>query len=110
MKKIDLIQDLSTLTTIPKQTLLKIEKRKETCIAHSVLESIFDGNDTTLFDIGIGSLYIQHKDDEIQYKFIPNLNFEQLLVNTIKTKESPLVTELDESLFNKITQAYKDLF
>ncbi len=105
-----LISDLSTLTTIPVSTLEKLENKKQLCILHKVAENERKSEPITYADVGIGTVYIKHENDEIRYKFIPSKNFEKSLKTTIETGESPLITTVETALSDKIMNIYKDLF
>lgn len=104
-------EELSTLTTIPKTTFDRIDKKRRDIIGHAVFENMLQGQMTTKADIGIGTLYIGvEEDDSILYKFVPSPKLESTLIETIKTKKSPLITDVEEVISERIMNAYKDLF
>lgn len=104
-----MLQDLSTITTIPLFTLKKLFNNLSLCICHRILENYLNKQSDTCVDIGIGKLSIQIEDDSIRYKFIPSYKFEQNLIKTLKSKQSPLLDQAEEVLVNKILNTYKEL-
>lgn len=105
-----LVTDLSTITTIPVSTLEKLYDKQQLCILHKVSENEKRGEPITYVDIGPGTLYIKHENDELRYKFIPSKSFEKDLKEVILSGQSPLITKAEEALKDKITNTYKDLF
>lgn len=109
IKNYSLVEDLSKITTIPKNSLAKLSNVSQEIIASNVCETILDSKDSiTEIDIGIGLLYISVR-DSIEYKFIPSVKFEALLRDVALTKRDPLITDVEENIVKKITNTYKDL-
>jgi hypothetical protein len=106
----NVIQDVSTLTTIPLSSLQKLVGKGQDCICHSVYESILNNEEVTELDIGIGTLYIQCNSEEARYKFIPSLMLEKQVRETAQTRESPVILNVEEKLKDKIMYVYKDLY
>lgn len=109
MKKVDTLQDLSTLTTIPYSNLQKLFYRLGTIIAYDVQEAIKTGEQISTLDIGFGTLNIKVTTDDVSYKFIPSSTFEQDIVRGVLDSDIKLVNDVEESLRNRILTAYKDL-
>lgn len=105
-----LITDLSAITTIPISNLEKLKKKEELCILHKVFENEIRGEEVTYMDLGYGTLYIRHLDNELRYKFVPSKSFETNLKKTIKTQKSPLIEQAEQSINEKIFTIYKELF
>lgn len=103
------IKDVSKITNIPYKYLDRLVLNLDRCISHSVLENYHDRNCITECNIGVGTLVIGIVEDEIQYKFIPSHSFEKMLLQTIETKQSPLIDAAEELLDSKIKQVYKEL-
>jgi hypothetical protein len=106
----DLLKDLSLLSGVSYTNLTFLNIHATNSIAHTVLESILENSDVTEVDIGIGTLKIQHKDDEIRYKFIPNETLSAKVTSTVKNKQSPVAKRVGDKLGERINKAYKDLF
>ena len=106
----DLIKDLSTLTTIPIAALNKLVNKSNYCICYDVKENLSNSENTTLIDIGIGTLSIILDDDTVYYKFKPSKELENSLKSTIMTGENPLVNVIDNTTKDKILNVYKELF
>ena len=109
MKKVNVLQDLSTLTTIPYSNLQKLFYRLGTVIAYNVQESTKLGEQISVLDIGFGTLNIKVTTDDVYYKFIPNSAFEQDIIKSVLDSDIKLVNDLEESLRNKVLTTYKDL-
>ncbi len=104
-----IVDDISTLTTISKNSLYNLVEKSHSCICHAVYESLISGNPVTEIDIGIGTLYIKCEETEIKYKFIPSKKLEENVAYTVKNKVSPLVYEVEDSLKLRIESTYKNL-
>lgn len=106
----NLLEDLSATSNIPLNLLQKLNQQSIWNICHSVEETVLSGNNIIDINIGIGILYIGIIDDNIKYKFIPNIKLEDNLKSTILNNKCPLETKLEESFSDKMVRAYKDLF
>lgn len=106
---ISINSDLSVITNIPKMTLDKLCDKAALLIADNTLESFLNKEDKASLDIGIGYLYIKIEDDAIKYKFIPSKSLDNLLKDSIKSKQSPIITSVDKALRDKIQATYKEL-
>lgn len=106
---INILEDISTLTSINKKALDKLSNVAIYCINDAVVESLITDNDTVKVDIGIGELWLRLENDQVKYKFIPSAKFEESIVNTITNKSNLLEISIENSLKEKITNTYKDL-
>ena len=109
MRDVDLISDISLLTSVPYKTLKNLCDKSNECICHSILENVKDSNVETIIDIGIGNLTVIVDNDEIHYKFRPGSKLEEMLIDTISNNNDPLVTHIEKSLVSRILNTYKDL-
>ena len=105
----DAIKDLSTVTSISYNNLLKLCSTLEDIICHDVKESQMDSEYITEVDIGIGKIFL-FVNDEIKYRFEPSSSLEAKLIKTISDKDDVMVQHVEESFKNKIINNYKDLF
>lgn len=104
-----LANDISALTTISLKALWDLEDKARDCISHDVYENLISGECLTEIDIGIGTLYIKCEESEIKYKFIPAKKLEEKVAQTVRTKTSPVVLNVETALKNRIEKTYKDL-
>ena len=104
-----LIEDLSTITTIPQGTLNSLNDKAISCICHSVMESVQERDSLTKMDIGIGVLYINCEGPNVKYKFIPSKKLEEMVAETIFKKRSPLVYQVESALRDRLDATYKNL-
>lgn len=106
---VKIIDDVSTLTTIPDKTIEKLLDKFSYCIVDAVAESIARGEEITEVDIYLGVLTIKHTSDSVKFKFTPSAKFNREIVNTIIEGENILEKVLETTLKDKITKTYKDL-
>lgn len=106
---INIINDISTLTTIPEKTLNKLSKKAMFCICEAITEDMLSDNDITEAFIGIGTLYIKHSDNMIKYHFEPTDAFSKAVIQTTTSKINPLDSMLSDALHKKFNEVYKDL-
>ena len=104
----NILTDLATLTTIPLASLERLSDLAMSCICHSVEESFIEGETITTIDIGIGKLGIKLENNTILYKFIPSIEFESNIKQTVLSGKSPLTLQVEATLKDKITKTYKD--
>ena len=107
--KTDLIKDLSIITTINESTLEKLNKKAVWCICDNLEKTIYNKEDISEIDIGIGNLLISLENNNVKYKFIPSKDFENQIVDTIVNEKNNLVNSLEETLVDKISNVYKNL-
>ena len=104
-----IVNELSTITTIPMNSLQKLKEKEIYLICNSVEESILQGKTLTEVNIGIGNLIILIENGFITYKFAPASKLEKSLVSTIINKKNPLTNLFEESLANRVVKTYKDM-
>lgn len=105
----NIVEDISTLSNVSEKTLEKFIDIGDCCICHSILEEIQNKNDIVQIDIGIGELTIKIECSQIKYKFVPSKKLEKMIVTTVTTNESPIVSNIDKNLQEKIDRTYKEL-
>lgn len=110
---INLIEDVSTLTTIPTKTLNQLLDKFIYCIVDAVNESDIQDKDVTEIDLYFGNLIIQHTmvegKHQLKYKFTPASKLNKQFVELFEKKLNSLDVALEKSLANKITYTYKDM-
>lgn len=104
----NLVEDLSKLTTISTVNINRLVQLSQMIITHSVLEAVNDDKEICNVDIGIGTLSFLISENELKYKFTPSEIFEKQLVKSIKHGESPICIDASNKLKEKITRTYKD--
>ena len=106
----DLLKDLSVLTSIPVLNLQKLSTITEDLICHAVKESYYDQESVATVDLGIGKLLLFISEDELSYKFIPSSVLEGKIIKALNNKDDALVISVEDSLKEKIVNSYKNLF
>ena len=109
-KVVDMIKDLSSITTIPVRTLDKLVSQMDWCICEAIHESNICNEKLTMVDVGIGTIYIDVSGDEVKYKFIPSSKLEKYIISTIVSGKNPLQVNLESTFVNRIIKTYKDMF
>ena len=105
----NLVSDLSTLTTIPKESLLELSQKILYCISDAVNESVCDNEEVTEIKTSLGSLYIKHTETEVKYRFVPSDLLATTVNKAIHEKLNLLEDSAKSSLVSKIENTYKDL-
>lgn len=108
--KSDLLDDVSSLTTVQRISLDRLVNQANKCICHDIQELLLTKNNCACINIGLGNLFIDISNDEIKYRFEPSSKLENYVLNTVLTKESPVIDEIEKSLINKVNTVYKELF
>lgn len=106
--EIDILQDLSALTSTPKTNYNILTNRVIDIIAHSVCVGNSDNETEFYFDIGIGTLALLVNSENIHYKFTPTVELEKKILNAVDG-EDILVKQLEETLAKRILKTYKDI-
>lgn len=107
---IDIIDDISTLTTIPKSNLDKLVEQSIKCISHSVWENNEETDYTVDLNIGIGTLHIKVESNTVKYKFIPSSKLEKSIQSALLDNIDPLVCVIEQAVCKKILTGYKEFF
>lgn len=108
--KTNLLEDISTLTTVQKASLDRLSDQSIKCICHNVQEALLIGINEVCIDIGLGNLFLFISENEVKYRFEPSYKLENNIIETLLTKKSPVISDIEESLINKINVVYKELF
>lgn len=104
----DLINRVSTISTIDERTLTKLCTIQDWCISDIIREMIDNKeNEETIF-IGIGTIKIIIDEDGVRYKFKPSQELEDNIINTLNGEKSVLEEALVESVKKKLLNIYKD--
>lgn len=103
----NLINDLSSLTTIPAPTLNKLGKLAAQCACNCVEESLLEGSNRTDINVGIGVLQIISSDNDLKYRFVPSKEFNAAVQATVVDRKNPLALEVEDLLVKRILDVYK---
>lgn len=108
--KINLTEDLSTITTIQVATFNKLTQKIMWIITDAIETAISNNEDTLEIDIGIGTIKIKFDNQSIRYRFVPKPTLENAVAKAIVTEQNPLEIALEKSLADKMVNVYKDFF
>lgn len=104
---VNMIENLSTLTTIPEKYLTKLFDKIYYVMSDAVVETALLNKEITEIDIGIGTLLISANKSEIKYKFVPNKKLEQTIKSAVINRRNILANTLESNIVDKITDTYK---
>lgn len=105
----NLLKDISVLTDVSENTLKKFIPIITYCISHAVYESVCEKQDVVDIDLETGQLKIKIDSDGIKYRFVPSKDLEKLILQTVTTRNSPILNKLENNLQNKIDRSFKEL-
>lgn len=100
-------QNLSVISTVPKDMLDKLTNLSIACICDEALNQL-DKDQLTL-DLSFGTLIVNISENTLRYRFIPSNKLDQNLQQALLEGVNPLVNLLENSLTNKFTGLYKEL-
>ena len=107
----NLIKNLSQLTTIQEASLEKINNILNYIHSNDIAEHLLSKcNEPIELELFEGTLILYVNNDVITYKFIPNKEFETIIVDSIIKKKNVLIDTLNENLKSKLLNIYKDIF
>lgn len=106
---VNIIEDISNLTTIPIESLNKLTTKTIYCINEAVEELILSNEESVIVDLGFGTLEISIEGDQLKYYFEPSVKLNTSVISTIKNKQNTLTNRLDSILVDRILHTYKDL-
>lgn len=110
MNKTEVIKDLSSLTSLSATSLRKTFDKVEDIICHAIYEAYLDSEDIAEIDLGIGTLIVLCDSNNIKYKFQPSERLENAVVDSINNNKDVLISDIEESLKQRIINTYKELF
>lgn len=101
---------LSKITTIPKNSLDRLDEKRCYIICDELHTAIQNCHDRVMVNIGIGKLVISYNEDEVSYKFIPSTPLEDAIKSVVLDNHNPIEKELEEAVVKRLISTYKDLF
>ena len=109
MKNEDVTEKVSTLTTIPKRQLNKLNNITEYVISDVIEEMILKQEKERDLNLGFGTLGIRIDDTQVRFRFKPSAKLEESVKNVMKGEKNALTVQLETALVEKLTSTYKDL-
>lgn len=107
---IDLVSDLSKLSTIPEKDLNKLLKLILFSICDGVVDAKLNNKNEEEFDVGIGRLILRFEDNQIIYKFIPSISLESAVKDSYINDKNYLQDLIEKAASTKFYSLYKDFF
>lgn len=99
-------EDLSKLTTIPENILIKLFDKIRWIIGDAICEA---NSDLVEIDIGIGTLLLSNELEHVRYKFIPDDSLDETIRNCFNDHISPIEQQLEKRFIDRIIHTYKDI-
>lgn len=106
---IDVIDDVSKLSSIPDKALNKLVILAMFSILEGLQEMAIQGQPSCEFDIGLGILILNTENNLIKFKFKPSAKLSENIINTLRNKENSLMVDFENSFVKKIESLYKEL-
>lgn len=105
---INIINNLSTLTTVPTKILTKLTEKEILCIGSAVSDAIKNEEDAVVLNIGFGTLSIELKTGLC--KFLPSNELKNTIKKCINNKIDPLEENLEQAIIDKLLKIYEEGF
>lgn len=109
VKLVDILDNISTLTSVNRKALNKLSDVTSYCIVDAVHETNLKFDKITEVDIGIGIIKIKIDGDNVKFAFIPSAKLEEGIINSILNRENVLDIALENNLKDKLVNTYKEL-
>lgn len=106
---INIIDDVSKLSSIPDKVLNKLVTLAMFSILEGLQEMIIQEQHSCEFDIGLGTLILNTENNLIKFKFKPSAKLSENIINTLRNKENSLIVDFENSFIKKIELLYKEL-
>lgn len=106
---INILEDVSKLTTIPEEALKKLNSKYSLAISYALDECLKSNSMPAELNIGLGKLIIEDAEDEVLYKFIPSDEFEECVLSVVRDGKNPLRKALEQKFVSQILNTYKDI-
>ena len=102
---INIINDLSTLTTVPAKALNELIKYENLCIGNAIKEAALEQKQKLLLNIGLGTLCVELA--SMQCKFIPSSDLKNTLKLCLNGKNDLLLDKLQLNIAQKLVKIYQ---
>lgn len=107
-KEQNLIKDLSTLTTIPVNSLNALERKRTALICNYLDEASRNMENIVSVNIGVGTVTFKLLGNEVAYSFVPSGDLEREIIRTLNDGENPLTKMIEDGLSEQLLNVYKD--
>lgn len=105
----DIVEDINTLTSIPRANIAKLMQKISWLITNAVYESKQKGEDLTELNLNFGKLYILKSGDKLKYRFQPSKKLESALIDVFTKDTEPVAEEAENAVTETLLRAYKEL-
>ena len=106
----DIVQDISTLTTVQKSSIDRLCIQAIKCVCYCICEALSKNEKDLCLDIGIGSLFINIGEDSVKYRFEPSMFMDNSIIDSVLSGKNPVIEDIESSLLNKVNTTNKDIF
>ena len=105
---INIINNLSTITTIPTKLLTKLTEKEILCIGSAISDAIKNEEEVVVLNIGFGTLSIELQTGLC--KFLPSNELKTTIKKCINNKIDPLEQNLEQAIIDKLLRIYDEGF
>jgi hypothetical protein len=110
MYRANIVQDISTLTTVQKSSIDRLCTQAVKCICYCVCEAMSKDEKDMCLDIGVGNLFINIDNESVRYRFEPSVFMDNSVSESVLSGKNPVIEDIESSLLNKVNTTYKELF
>ena len=100
------IYDVGNILKIPNKLFEELTNKLNLCISSIIHDAKLKGEQTTIINIGIGTLGIQLSD--MQVKFVPSKDLKQTIKKALQQGVDPLELAIEQALIEKFIAVCKD--
>lgn len=101
--------DLATLTGANKDVFNKLVRNANFLLCSYLEDSALNNESVCLVDLGIGTLKFTISEDTIKYSFIPSVELESEIVNTLENNQTLLTSAINSKLVGQLNKLYDNL-
>lgn len=104
-----LANKINTLSGIPENAIKQLDKYLKYIHSHDIVLQMDKGENVFELELFEGTLYLTLDDSSVKYKFVPNKEFEDIVVQSIINKSDKLLNAATDKLKLILSHTYKDI-
>lgn len=104
----DTLSKVSLISGKTRQDINAMMLGIENIIVDEVCKARRTGEDLVTLELSVGILYIKVLEDYVEYRFVPSARLTNKLKKAVKLNDSPLVTNLEETLLKNFSRVAEE--
>lgn len=105
----ELINDLTNLTSIPEKFFEKLESNIMFSILQTLEEALINKSSECEIECGIGTLFISLEEEGLKFKFIPSKKLEKEIIKTVEQGKNSMEAVLTTNMVSTLEKTYREL-